>query len=73
MLQVLCSVSDVEAAVREAGRVLKPGGALLFIEHTAAQVSLGQSQSYMVHLFSSSSLMLASPGAVPYLLAPVNN
>ncbi|BDA44180.1 Methyltransferase-like protein 7B [Coccomyxa sp. Obi] len=33
---VLCSVTDVEAAVRELHRVLKPGGKLLFLEHVAA-------------------------------------
>ncbi|KAI3427007.1 hypothetical protein D9Q98_006950 [Chlorella vulgaris] len=34
---VLCSVPDVEAVLREAARVLKPGAGMLFIEHTAAQ------------------------------------
>lgn len=29
----LCSVDDVEAAVREIGRVLKPTGSYLFLEH----------------------------------------
>jgi SAM-dependent methyltransferase len=32
---VLCSVNDVKQAVGEAVRVLRPGGRLLFIEHTA--------------------------------------
>lgn len=36
-LQVLCSVPDVERVLSEAARVLKPGGQLLFIEHTTAQ------------------------------------
>jgi ubiquinone/menaquinone biosynthesis C-methylase UbiE len=34
---VLCSVSDVDKAVKEAKRVLRPGGQFLFIEHTIAQ------------------------------------
>jgi SAM-dependent methyltransferase len=32
---VLCSVDDVDAVLRMAARVLKPGGRLLFFEHTA--------------------------------------
>jgi ubiquinone/menaquinone biosynthesis C-methylase UbiE len=36
MTLVLCSVPDVAGALREAARVLRPGGRLLFIEHTAA-------------------------------------
>ena len=34
---VLCSVGDVAAAVREARRVLRPGGKFLYIEHTLAR------------------------------------
>lgn len=33
---VLCSVGDVESTLREVWRVLKPGGALAFLEHVAA-------------------------------------
>ncbi|KAG9140150.1 hypothetical protein Leryth_015772 [Lithospermum erythrorhizon] len=34
---VLCSVEDVDLVLQEIKRVLKPGGAYLFIEHVAAQ------------------------------------
>ena len=35
-LQVLCSVPNVEGALAEVKRVLKPGGKFLFIEHVLA-------------------------------------
>ncbi|KAK1312987.1 hypothetical protein QJS10_CPA06g00467 [Acorus calamus] len=34
---VLCSVKDVDLALKEVKRVLKPGGQYIFIEHVAAQ------------------------------------
>lgn len=35
---VLCSVGDVPATLEEIGRVLKPGGRLLFLEHVRSDV-----------------------------------
>lgn len=34
---VLCSVTDLAATLREARRVLRPGGRLVFLEHVAAE------------------------------------
>ncbi|XP_047439952.1 methyltransferase-like protein 7A [Mugil cephalus] len=36
---VLCSVVDVQQTLREAHRILRPGGALFFLEHVAADPS----------------------------------
>ncbi|MGQ0668239.1 MAG: class I SAM-dependent methyltransferase [Actinomycetota bacterium] len=36
---VLCSVTDVQASLGQARRVLKPGGRLLFYEHVRAQAA----------------------------------
>lgn len=36
-MQALCSVSDSTAALKQIYRLLKPGGQLLFWEHTASQ------------------------------------
>ncbi len=38
---VLCSVPDVEAALAEALRVLRPGGPFVFVEHVAAPAGTG--------------------------------
>ena len=39
---VLCMVSDADAVVREARRVLKPGGAFLFYEHVVSPRPRGE-------------------------------
>ncbi|WP_439566257.1 class I SAM-dependent methyltransferase [Gloeocapsopsis crepidinum] len=33
---VLCSVTDIDATLKDIQRVLKPGGTFVFIEHVAA-------------------------------------
>jgi ubiquinone/menaquinone biosynthesis C-methylase UbiE len=38
---VLCSVSNLDRALREVQRVLKPGGYLIFLEHVAADSCTG--------------------------------
>jgi len=39
MSLVLCSVTDADAALAEASRILKPGGRLLFFEHVRSEDS----------------------------------
>ena len=39
---VLCMVNDADAVVREARRVLKPGGAFLFYEHVVSPRQSGR-------------------------------
>ena len=50
---VLCTVADVEAALSEVARVLRPGGRLLFIEHVHAEgTRLGRWQLRMAGLWA---------------------
>jgi ubiquinone/menaquinone biosynthesis C-methylase UbiE len=47
---VLCSVEDVAAALREAVRVLRPGGRLLFLEHVRSpEARLARKQDRFAH------------------------
>lgn len=41
---VLCTVADLEAAVAEVVRILKPGGELIFLEHVRANGAAGRWQ-----------------------------
>ncbi len=37
MLQVLCSVTDMDKCLKEVQRVVRPGGKFLFLEHIGAR------------------------------------
>lgn len=52
MTFTLCTIPDVAASLAEARRVLKPGGRLLFVEHTRSiQPSLGRVQDALTPLW----------------------
>jgi SAM-dependent methyltransferase len=52
MTFTLCTIPDVAASLAEARRVLKPGGRLLFVEHTRSiQSSLGRVQDALTPLW----------------------
>jgi SAM-dependent methyltransferase len=52
MTFTLCTIPDVAASLAEARRVLKPGGRMLFVEHTRSiQPSLGRVQDALTPLW----------------------
>jgi ubiquinone/menaquinone biosynthesis C-methylase UbiE len=52
MTFTLCTIPDVAASLAEARRVLKPGGRLLFVEHTrSVQRSLARVQDVLTPLW----------------------
>jgi ubiquinone/menaquinone biosynthesis C-methylase UbiE len=54
---VLCSVQNVDKALQEMRRVLKPGGKLIFIEHVAAKP--GSLVNFFQTLFTPLTIVLA--------------
>lgn len=45
----LCSIPDDAAAVREMGRVLRPGGTLVFVEHVASDRLVVRAVQWLIH------------------------
>jgi ubiquinone/menaquinone biosynthesis C-methylase UbiE len=48
---VLCTIADPDRALREVGRVLRPGGELRFLEHVRAEGYLGRAQDLLTPLW----------------------